>query len=291
MSKIFSNIKYLFSHNLKQDKQLGYAELDDLIDNLKYDLYDELADLKIPHIMDIHQTLEHLLATEESIVRFGDGELNLMYGDGIALQEYSPEISRRLTEVFCSRQKNLMVAIPYVCYHSKAGLTEVHRHFWYRTGPHYRKLMKKYIDYDQIYGAAEVSLGSSYQKDFDCGSYFSQFRKIWQDKDIVVVCGKTVFDKIRHNIFDNAQSVEYQYAPSVNAFSSYDEILSRALTIPKEKLVISILGPTAKILTYDLACRGYRALDFGHIAKSYDWFVKNIRMETMKDAANFFSPD
>ena len=161
MSKIFSNIKYLFSHNLKQDKQLGYAELDDLIDNLKYDLYDELAELKIPHIMDIHQTLEHLLTTEESIVRFGDGELNLMYGDGIALQEYSPEISRRLTEVFCSQQKNLMVAIPYVCYHSKAGLTEVHRHFWYRTGPHYRKLMKKYIDYDQIYGAAEVSLEKS----------------------------------------------------------------------------------------------------------------------------------
>ena len=59
----------------------------------------------------------------------------------------------------------------------------------------------------------------------------------------------------------------------------------------KNKVFICILGPTAKVLTYDLAMHGWQALDLGHIAKSYDWFMQNKTIDDMKSAMDFFSPD
>ena len=33
-----------------------------------------------------------------------------------------------------------------------------------------------------------------------------------------------------------------------------------------------VLGPTAKVLAYDLALEGYWAVDIGHIDSEYEWF-------------------
>ncbi|MCG8708354.1 DUF1792 domain-containing protein [Brenneria sp. 4F2] len=57
------------------------------------------------------------------------------------------------------------------------------------------------------------------------------------------------------------------------------------------RVVIIILGPTAKILSYDLGCFGYQALDLGHIAKSYDWYKKQKKIHSLDNAFNFFDPD
>ena len=44
-------------------------------------------------------------------------------------------------------------------------------------------------------------------------------------------------------------------------------------TLPKEKLFILALGPTATVLAYDLATFGFQALDLGHIDIEYEWFL------------------
>ena len=41
--------------------------------------------------------------------------------------------------------------------------------------------------------------------------------------------------------------------------------------LPKDRLILIVLGPTAKPLAYDLTKLGYRALDLGHMAKAYEW--------------------
>lgn len=33
------------------------------------------------------------------------------------------------------------------------------------------------------------------------------------------------------------------------------------------------MGPTATVLAYDLACRGYQALDIGHLDLEYEWYL------------------
>ena len=64
------------------------------------------------------------------------------------------------------------------------------------------------------------------------------------------------------------------YGPSEHSFDHYDEILDKAKKISKDKLIIAILGPVAKLLAWDLSVLGYQVIDFGHIAKDYDSFVK-----------------
>jgi hypothetical protein len=120
--------------------------------------------------------------------------------------------------------------------------------------------------------------------------YFERIKEIWRNRDITIICGKTVFDAIEVNIFDCAKSIEYQYAPSLNAFEIYDDLLMKAKQISKERLVIVILGPTATVLAYDLAIEGYQAIDFGHIAKDYDFYCKKIKHNS-ETISNFLRPD
>ena len=60
--------------------------------------------------------------------------------------------------------------------------------------------------------------------------------------------------------------------------------------IPKEKLVIAILGPTATLLAWDLSQCGYQALDFGHIAKDYNSFMKKDP-QNIENIQKFFDKD
>lgn len=120
--------------------------------------------------------------------------------------------------------------------------------------------------------------------------YFDDIKTVWANKDIAIICGESVFNEIEYNIFDAANTVEYQKAPTVNAFEEYDKIFQNAKKIDINKIIIIILGPTAKVLAYDLAKEGYRALDLGHIAKSYDWYMKNKTTSKINDLVAFFSP-
>lgn len=120
--------------------------------------------------------------------------------------------------------------------------------------------------------------------------FFNKIKKLWEDKDILIVCGKTIFDNIEHNIFDNSKSLDYVYASSKNAFEEYDRILREVKEKGKNKLILIILGPTASVLAFDLAENGFNAIDIGHVAKDYDWFVKNKKRGS-SDLIDFFNPD
>lgn len=286
LHKFINNLKFLFNKNLK-----NVINYDDLLDNLKYELIDELKETRVPKIMTVDETINLLQKTDKSLARFGDGEMNLMLGQSIPMQKASSKLSKRLIEAFNSKNDRICIAILHACYHSKENLTEINQRFWRQYGPKFRRLMEQYLDYDKTYGAAEMTLAYSYFKNYDYAAYFDRVRSIWDKKDIVIVCGKTVFDKIETNIFDNAANTEYVYTPPINAFEEYDNILAKCFKQDKSKLFILICGPTAKVLAYDLAIKNYRALDLGHIAKQYDWFLKNKRTDQMKDAVDFFNPD
>ena len=294
MKKFIKNIKFLFRKKLKDEfNAIKSTQMDisDIMDNLKYELIDELNNIRVPKIMTVDETIDMLIKTNKSMARFGDGELNLMLGESNKKKKASPQLSNRLTEVFNATDNGFCVAILYALYHSKENLTDISKHFWRYQGVKFRRAMEDFIDYDKIYGAAEMTLAYSYFKNYNYQVYFDKMRQIWDKKDIVIVCGKTVFDKIETNIFDNATSIEYVHTPPIDAFEQYDSILNECLQKDISKSFILICGPTAKVLAYDLMKNNRRALDLGHIAKQYDWFKKNKRTDKMADAIDFFNPD
>lgn len=246
---------------------------------------------KFPKVKTVQETIECLINTKKSVIRFGDGELELIKGNSIPFQKSSKQLSDRLKEVLSSTNENILIGLPHFIYSNKDNLQEISKNFWRVNGKSFRDTIAKYINIDNIYYASEFTIAFSAYKNFDVSKYFEDLKKIWQDKNITIICGSTVFDKIEHNIFENAKSIEFIHAPSKNAFDKYDEILKSCLAIDKDRLLITILGPTAKILAYDLTNNGYRALDLGHIAKAYDWYCKKKDTLQMKDAIDFFSPD
>jgi len=62
---------------------------------------------------------------------------------------------------------------------------------------------------------------------------------------------------IGNDLFDGVSSLQRLICPSKNAFSHYTEILEKAKKLGKDKLVLIALGPTATVLSYDLARAGF----------------------------------
>jgi len=59
-----------------------------------------------------------------------------------------------------------------------------------------------------------------------------------------------------------------------NAFDVYDEIYEEVLKQDRNKTIITALGPTATVLTYDLYKAGFQAIDIGHADIEYEWFLR-----------------
>lgn len=263
--------------------------IENFIKEIRYEIADEVRNLPVPKIMSVDETLDVLVNEKKSICRFGDGELSIVNGKGIPFQIFDEKLQKRLIEILQSSNDEVLIGLPRIAFYSKENTTDENKVFWRKKGEHFRNITLPWVDMNKQYYPTEVTLAYSYYINYDMEKYFAKFRKIWEGRDVVIITGKTVFDKITHNIFDNARSVEYIYGPSMNAFSEYDDILNKALEIDKNKIVISILGPTAKPLSYDLALKGYQALDLGHIAKSYDLYKKGI--STNAKNVNFYRPD
>ena len=219
------------------------------------------------------------------MARFGDGELELIMGRAALFQEPSKELTFRLLEVLSSQNKDVMIGIPSELYYTKE-LRLKKKQLWEKWKPKYLPLLNKYLKKKQKYCPTYVShfvAKIADKKAID--DYFEKIRMIWDNKNVHLIYGKGIFHSFKYNIFDNVKSIIYQTAPNVDAFKEYDNILMEASKVDKNKLVIIVLGPTATILAYDLALKGYQALDMGHIAKAYDRHKRGFRDK------KFWAPD
>lgn len=288
----FKNIGYLFKYDLKKVARdsITMQELNLILDGYSYELDGCPTKFRRPKIKNAAETIEELIIGNSSLCRFGDGEFSLINGEDIAFQKSDPLLARRLRAILQSGEKDILIGIPYCYFSSLEDLREFPKSFIRTWVARNREgINDLLIPAKQYYDTACTQLYALYES-YDFKSYFSKIKEIWMGRDLAIICGNTVFDVIDTNIFDCAKSIEYQFAPSLNAFEKYDELLAKAKQISKNKLIIIILGPTATVMAYDLALAGYRALDFGHIAKDYDFFRKKIKHNS-ETISNFLRPD
>ncbi len=290
--KIFiKNLGYLFKYDLKKiaKESITWNDLNLALDGIQYEL-DAGSIQGKPKIKSAEDTIESLINGKKSFCRFGDGEFSLIYGNSIAFQKADSKLSRRLQEIIRSDDENILIGIPYCYFSTVEHLRDFPKRFIRSWVAHYRSHITDLIlPSKQYYDTACTQLYALYEH-YDFKRYFERIKAIWRDRDVTIICGTTVFSKINQNIFNCARTVEYQYAPSLNAFEAYDTVLMKAKEIDKDRLVIIILGPTATVLAYDLAKIGYQALDFGHIAKDYDFYSKKIE-HNGETIAKFLEPD
>lgn len=256
--------------------------------SLKKEKYSSIPEKVLGHynIATPIETVKKIIQENKSIARFGDGEFDLMYGIGIKYQKYDESLANRLKEVLTTNDKDILVGIPNVFnleYCKK--YTEFAAGFWYDWINRYKFKIVKLLSHNKKYYSAPISrFYLDYIDKSHVEGYIKELKKIWNDRDVVIVEGKESRLGVGNDLFDNMKSIQRIICPSENAYEKYDEILKEILKIDKNKLILFALGPTATVLAYDVHKFGYQAVDIGHVDIEYEWFLrkatKKIKIET-----------
>lgn len=101
---------------------------------------------------------------------------------------------------------------------------------------------------------------------------FDLFKKIWENRDVVIIEGEKSRIGVNNDLLNNANSIKRILVPAEEAYNKYDKIYKEAIKMDKKNLILIAAGPTATVLAYDLSKLGYQAVDIGHIDIEYEWF-------------------
>lgn len=221
---------------------------------------------------DFYSIVDQILYSKKSLARFGDSEIRLMLGvDPKDYQQPSPELSKRLKEVIKCNSDNILIGIngtfkgystePYVARRYWASFIRIYLDSFYRE----LNSNVTYVDssFTRLYVRRNIK---------NVNTKFQYIKKIWNNRDIVIIEGQYSRLGVGNDLFDNANSIQRILCPEKNAFNFYKEILNQSSSLPSSKLIIIALGATATVLAYDLSKLGYQALDLGHLDLEYEWF-------------------
>ncbi len=238
---------------------------------------DSLFGGKKINVMDMQETLAYVNDRKISVARFGDGEIDLMTGHSIPYQDYDQVLAERLKKIITMPDnEKLLVCLPDV-FGRRERYTAECNSFWSGHLERYHDFYKEILSSKKHYGSTFLSRPYIDLADKSVsGEHFRNLKEFFTDKDILIVEGVYSRSGVGNDLFEGARSVERIICPSRNAYSKYGVILDVICKYGENKLILLMLGPTAKVLAYDLACEGYWAVDIGHIDSEYEWYKKGV---------------
>lgn len=265
-SEIVSNVKkvqYLINN--------GYFTKKLFVDSLMKLNSNEDNELNIK-VLGILDTLNYIMAHNSSVARFGDGEMDIITGHSIPYQDYDENLANELKEIISSESNESLVVCLSDVFERLDRYNQSAVDFWKQH------LNNNYIYYKSLckapwYGSTFISRPYMDLVDKSLSNmYFKNIKNLWDKRDILIVEGVNSRSGVGNDLFDNANSVERIICPSKNAYSKINEIQLLIERHAENKLVLLILGPTAKVLAKRLSIKKIQAIDMGHIDSEYEWF-------------------
>ncbi|WP_303973516.1 SP_1767 family glycosyltransferase [Streptococcus merionis] len=224
------------------------------------------------NVINIQASLDYILENHCSVACFGDGEMDIISGHSIPYQTYHPDLAQVLKEILATESSPDLLVYHVDVFEHFERYASFSQDFWKVHLEHNEDLYRKTAT-ASWYGSSFISRPYMDLADqSQAGVSFKKIRQLWQDKDILIVEGDTSRSGIGNDLFDNSSSVSRVFCPSKNAYSRYDLILEAVKKHANGKLVLLMLGPTAKVLARDLSQEGIQAIDIGHIDSEYEWF-------------------
>ena len=270
---VIDNVGQCFDNIEKNRHFINHA-----IENIRYELQDEEIgeDRYLVRFYDYDVTIDGI-KEGKSLIRFGDGEFALMAGTARQkFQRYDNRLAKRLQEIIRTDDEGLMIAVADN-YGSLEKFNEDGRQGIrnYMT-KEIRLQHREWLDTDRIYHNAYITRPYALFADNGTdapGKRFRNLKQIWEGRDIIFVEGALSRLGMGNDLFDNAKSIRRIEAPAVSSFDRYDDILKAALKHKEENvLFLAALGPTARVLVYDLYRAGCQAVDIGHVDLEYEWY-------------------
>lgn len=225
-------------------------------------------------VMSIDETIDTLINTNKSLVRFGDAEISIIEGRTTQFQQFDSNLAGKLSDILGYCNDQIIVGIPDI-FESLDPYTKHSRKFWKEHLFYSRRTYEKYCDLKKNYANAFLSrLYYVYEDKAQSGKWFDKVKEIWNNKNIVVVEGEITHSGVGNDLFDNVNKIERILCPSFNAFLAYGQIREACLQMEKDRLFLLSAGNTAKLLVCDLVEAGYRAIDIGNLDMEYDWYLQ-----------------
>ncbi len=241
------------------------------------------------------QTLEMILQNKCSIARFGDGEFDIIAGRSIPYQEYDEKLASEMKNIIARQSDEyFMTCLPDV-FENQDRYNEMCRNFWKGHLKNYNQMYRD-ICTAEWYGSTFVSRPYIDLADKSCvRGYFEKLKSLWNDEDILIVEGTTTRSGVGNDLFDNAKSIIRIICPSRNSYRAIDKIEDRIMEYGKGRLILLMLGPTAKLISYHLYEKGYWLIDIGHIDSEYEWYklgaVEKVKLHNKHTAEHNFDQD
>ncbi|HEM3726051.1 TPA: SP_1767 family glycosyltransferase [Streptococcus suis] len=243
----------------------------------------------------ISQSLHYILENSCSVARFGDGEMDIIAGHSIPYQDHHPQLASELREILgLESNEQLMVCLSDV-FENRERYTDSCNQFWEGHLQHYQDYYRQ-ICTAPWYGSTFISRPYIDLADKSLSaSYFQTLKQLWTGKDILIVEGKTSRSGVGNDLFHEAKSIQRIICPSKNAYDQLENILSAIKEHGQGKLVLLMLGPTAKVIAYRLSKIGIQSIDIGHIDSEYEWFSMQaqtkIKLQHKHTAEHNFDQD
>ncbi len=207
------------------------------------------------------------------------------------LQKADPEIAEGLAEILAYAYDDLIVTIPGI-FETLSDHHKKSRQFWKDHLLFNRKTYETYCNPGRVYYSTFVSRCYYYAADRSgCGAQFAKIRKIWENRDIVVVEGERTHNGVGNDLLDTARSIERIICPPSNAYEAIPAILDACTAYGKDRLFVLSVGVAAKFLTVKLFEQGYRVLDIGNLDMEYEWFVRNAPGKMKLEKHGFVSEE
>lgn len=254
--------------------------------------------LYIPSIRVIpnNKCVDFIIKNHCSVIRLGDGEFDLIGGKSIPYQIYDKSLSEELRNIALTKSNSqLLICIPDVFKdidrYKKSTKNWYFDNFYYQN----RKLLKEIYNTGNWYGSTFLSRPYIDLKDKkNAGLYFDNLKKIWTNKDVLIVEGFYTRSGEGNDLFKNARSIQRIVCPSKNAYTKLGVIEKAIKAYGKNKIVLLMLGPTSKVIVNDMYKNSMQLIDLGHIDSEYEWFKMGVYEKTKipgKHTAEFNNDD
>ena len=209
-------------------------KIKDILAAIVYFLYEKGILHNRIRVHSIDETIDALLNTGKSMVRFGDGEIVMIKGVDLMLQKAAPEIGEGLARILSYPDDNLIVTIPGI-FDTLSDHRKASRQFWRDHLLFCRKTYEKYCDPNRAYYSTFVSRCYYYGSDrSNCDRWFAKIRKIWENRDVVIVEGTRTHNGVGNDLLDSARSIERIICPPKDAYGALPAITEACLRYEKD---------------------------------------------------------
>ena len=219
-----------------------------------------------------------------SIARYGDGELRIANNTpSDFFQKNDKKLAGKLSDIASSSDAKVIICFPKPLSTLK-GLGLNARLFWISNSFWNRKEWRKIINLHKKYGNTQITRPyMDYRNKGNAQERYDNLKLAWNEKKICIIEGEETHLGEGNNLFKNTKTIKRIIAPAKNAYDDFENILKKALSVDKDYLFLIALGPTATVLSYELAKRGRTAFDVGHIDIEYEWMLNSAKRKVLVD--------